>query len=108
MPGASSSSDRDVRHSSCRQTTLHCIIQRLRDEAHRWAIGAHRAKRSAALTGQNPLDEITGVGQRRKKVLLHKFGSAKGVSRATVADLQTVEGVNEALAKRIYDFFHGG
>ncbi|MFT3725500.1 MAG: excinuclease ABC subunit UvrC [Hyphomonadaceae bacterium] len=83
-------------------------LQRLRDEAHRWAIGAHRAKRSAAITGQNPLDEITGVGQRRKKALLHRFGSAKGVSRATVADLQTVEGVNEALAKRIYDFFHGG
>ncbi len=83
-------------------------LQRLRDEAHRWAIGAHRAKRSAALVGQNPLDEITGVGVRRKKALLHKFGSAKGVSRATVADLQTVEGVNEALAKRIHDFFHGG
>lgn len=83
-------------------------LQRLRDEAHRWAIGAHRAKRSAALVGQNPLDEITGVGVRRKKALLHRFGSAKGVSRATVADLMTVEGVNEALAKRIYDFFHGG
>ncbi len=83
-------------------------LQRLRDEAHRWAIGAHRAKRSAAMTGQNPLDEITGVGVRRKKALLHRFGSAKGVSRATVADLQTVEGVNEALAKRIYDFFHNG
>lgn len=83
-------------------------LQRLRDEAHRWAIGAHRAKRSAAIAGQNPLDEIAGVGQRRKKALLHRFGSAKGVSRATVADLQTVEGVNEALAKRIYDFFHGG
>ena len=48
------------------------------------------------------------MGQRRKKALLHRFGSAKGVSRATVADLQTVEGVNEALAKRIHDFFHGG
>ena len=83
-------------------------LQRLRDEAHRWAIGAHRAKRSAAITGQNPLDEIAGVGVRRKKALLHKFGSAKGVSRATIADLQTVEGVNEALARRIYDFFQGG
>ena len=83
-------------------------LQRLRDEAHRWAIGAHRAKRSAAITGQNPLDEIAGVGVRRKKALLHRFGSAKGVSRATVADLQTVEGVNEALARRIYDHFHGG
>ena len=83
-------------------------LQRLRDEAHRWAIGAHRAKRSAALVGQNPLDEIPGVGVRRKKALLHKFGSAKGVGRATVADLQTVEGVNAALAQRIYDHFNGG
>lgn len=83
-------------------------LQRLRDEAHRWAIGAHRAKRAAAITGQNPLDEITGVGMRRKKALLHRFGSAKGVSNATVADLQTVEGVNAALAQRIYDHFRGG
>jgi excinuclease ABC subunit C len=83
-------------------------LQRLRDEAHRWAIGTHRAKRAAANFGQNPLDEIPGVGQRRKKALLHRFGSAKGVSRATAADLAAVEGVNEALAKRIYDFFHGG
>ena len=83
-------------------------LQRLRDEAHRWAIGAHRAKRAAAMVGQNPLDEITGVGVRRKKALLHRFGSAKGVSNATLADLQTVEGVNEALAQRIYDHFHGG
>jgi excinuclease ABC subunit C len=82
-------------------------LQRLRDEAHRWAIGAHRAKRAAAISGQNPLDEITGVGQRRKKALLHRFGSAKGVSNATVADLQTVEGVNAALAQRIYDHFRG-
>ncbi len=83
-------------------------LQRLRDEAHRWAIGAHRAKRAAAISGQNPLDEITGVGVRRKKALLHRFGSAKGVSNATVADLQTVEGVNAALAQRIYDHFRGG
>ena len=80
-------------------------LQRLRDEAHRWAIGAHRAKRAAAITGQNPLDEITGVGVRRKKALLNRFGSAKGVSNATIADLQTVEGVNAALAQRIYDHF---
>jgi excinuclease ABC subunit C len=82
-------------------------LQRLRDEAHRWAIGAHRAKRAAAISGQNPLDEITGVGVRRKKALLHRFGSARGVSNATVADLQTVEGVNAALARRIYDHFRG-
>jgi excinuclease ABC subunit C len=83
-------------------------LQRLRDEAHRWAIGTHRAKRAASNFGQNPLDEIPGVGQRRKKALLHRFGSAKGVSRATPEDLATVEGVNAALAQRIYDFFHGG
>ncbi|MBI1361095.1 MAG: excinuclease ABC subunit UvrC [Alphaproteobacteria bacterium] len=82
-------------------------LQRLRDEAHRWAIGAHRAKRSAQI-GANPLDDITGVGAARKKALLHRFGSARGVSRATVTDLQTVEGVNAALAQRIYDHFHGG
>jgi excinuclease ABC subunit C len=82
-------------------------LQRLRDEAHRWAIGAHRAKRSADI-GKSPLDEIQGIGAARKKALLHRFGSAKGVSRATAADLATVEGVNEALARRIYDHFHGG
>jgi excinuclease ABC subunit C len=83
-------------------------LQRLRDEAHRWAIGTHRAKRSSVMLGQNPLDEIPGIGVRRKKALLHRFGSAKGVSSATAADLATVEGVNEALAQRIYDHFHGG
>jgi excinuclease ABC subunit C len=83
-------------------------LQRLRDEAHRWAIGTHRAKRSSVMLGQNPLDEIPGIGVRRKKALLHRFGSAKGVSSATAADLATVEGVNAALAQRIYDHFHGG
>jgi excinuclease ABC subunit C len=82
-------------------------IQRLRDEAHRFAIGAHRAKRSAQLT-KNPLDEIDGVGPSRKKALLARFGSARGVSLAALADLKQVEGVNEALAQRIYDFFRGG
>jgi excinuclease ABC subunit C len=82
-------------------------LQRLRDEAHRWAIGAHRAKRSADI-GKNPLDEITGIGGARKKALLNRFGSARGVSRATVEDLATVEGVNAALAQRIHDHFHGG
>jgi excinuclease ABC subunit C len=82
-------------------------LQRLRDEAHRWAIGAHRAKRSAQI-GASPLDDIAGIGAARKKALLHRFGSAKGVSLATLADLQTVEGVNAALAQRIHDHFHGG
>ena len=82
-------------------------LQRLRDEAHRWAIGAHRAKRSAAIKA-SPLDEIEGVGPTRKKALLHHFGSAKGVSRAKVADLMEVEGVNEALAERIWGHFNSG
>ncbi|MDF1804995.1 MAG: excinuclease ABC subunit UvrC [Hyphomonas sp.] len=82
-------------------------LQRLRDEAHRWAIGAHRAKRSAAIKA-SPLDEIEGVGPTRKKALLHHFGSAKGVSRAKVADLMEVDGVNEALAERIWGHFNSG
>ncbi len=80
-------------------------IQRLRDEAHRFANGAH-AKRRAMDIKRNPLDEIEGVGPGRKRALLHAFGSAKGVSRASVVDLVKVEGVNQALAERIYGFFH--
>ncbi|MBS0297870.1 MAG: excinuclease ABC subunit UvrC [Proteobacteria bacterium] len=80
-------------------------LQRLRDEAHRFAIGTHRTKRKMDMT-RSPLDEIEGVGAKRKKALLHAFGSARGVSRAAVADLAKVEGVNEAMAQRIYDFFH--
>ena len=79
-------------------------IQRLRDEAHRFANGAH-AKRRAMDIKKNPLDEIEGVGPGRKRALLHAFGSAKGVSRASVVDLVKVEGVNQALAERIYGFF---
>ena len=82
-------------------------LQRLRDEAHRWAIGAHRQKR-AAEAARSPLDEIEGIGPTRKKALLHHFGSARGVSRAKVADLMEVDGVNEALAIRIYGHFNGG
>tara|TARA_R110000751_G_scaffold111189_12_gene209311 strand:- start:14766 stop:16640 length:1875 start_codon:yes stop_codon:yes gene_type:complete len=82
-------------------------LQRLRDEAHRWAIGAHRAKRSADIV-RSPLDEIEGIGPTRKKALLQYFGSARGVSRAKVADLMVVEGVNESLAERIYGHFHSG
>ena len=80
-------------------------LQRLRDEAHRFAIGAHRGKRSAGLT-KNPLDEIGGIGPARKRALLDRFGSARGVSRAALAELEQVEGVNTELAKRIHDFFH--
>ncbi|HRO34236.1 MAG TPA: helix-hairpin-helix domain-containing protein, partial [Brevundimonas sp.] len=82
-------------------------LQRLRDEAHRFANGAHAKRRSMDIT-RNPLDEIEGVGPGRKKALLHAFGSAKGVSRASIADLVKVDGVSQALAQRIHDFFHKG
>ena len=80
-------------------------IQRLRDEAHRFANGAHRTRRSMDIK-KNPLDEIEGVGPGRKKALLHAFGSAKGVGRAAVVDLEKVEGINRAMAERIHGFFH--
>ena len=79
-------------------------LQRLRDEAHRFAIGAHRTRRSMEMR-KNPLDEIDGVGAAKKRALLHAYGSARGVSRASVDDLAKVEGVSEALAQRIFDFF---
>ena len=79
-------------------------LQRLRDEAHRFAIGTHRVKRSMEMR-RNPLDDIDGVGPSRKRALLHAFGSAKGVSRASVSDLAKVEGVSEPLAQRILDYF---
>jgi excinuclease ABC subunit C len=77
-------------------------LQRLRDEAHRFAIGAHRMRRAMAMRA-NPLDEIEGVGPARKRALLHAFGSARGVSRASVDDLVKVEGLSEPLAQRIHD-----
>jgi excinuclease ABC subunit C len=81
------------------------FIQRLRDEAHRFAIGTHRAKRAKAFTA-TPLDEVPGVGAMRKRALLAHFGSAKAVSRAGLQDLSSVDGVSDALAATIYDFFH--
>ncbi len=81
------------------------FVQRLRDEAHRFAIGAHRARRTKAI-GVNPLDDIDGIGPTRKRALLLHFGSAKGVSRASVADLATVTGISTETAQRIYDHFH--
>ncbi|MEA5159478.1 excinuclease ABC subunit UvrC [Cereibacter johrii] len=82
------------------------FVQRLRDEAHRWAIGAHRAKRAKAVSA-TPLDEIPGVGAARKRALLAHFGSAKAVARAGVPDLCAVEGISETMAQSIHDFFHG-
>ncbi|MDX1715536.1 MAG: excinuclease ABC subunit UvrC [Anderseniella sp.] len=82
-------------------------VQRLRDEAHRFAIGSHRARRSKAIAA-NPLDEIDGIGPGRKKALLRAFGSARAVSKASVADLEAVEGISRSLATSIYDHFHEG
>ena len=80
-------------------------LQRLRDEAHRFAIGSHRKKRSKAI-GASPLDEIAGIGASRKRALLQHFGSARAVAAAGVSDIAAVEGVSAAMAKKIYDFFH--
>jgi len=83
------------------------FIQRLRDEAHRFAIGTHRAKRAKAISA-TPLDEVPGVGAARKRALLAHFGSAKAVSRANLADLRAVDGVSKGLAQKIYDYFNEG
>ncbi len=82
------------------------FTQRLRDEAHRFAIGAHRAKR-AAQTRATPLDEVPGVGAARKRALLAHFGSAKAVARAGLSDLRAAPGISDALAEQIHGFFHG-
>jgi excinuclease ABC subunit C len=81
------------------------FVQRLRDEAHRWANGAHVAKR-AKQVGVTPLDDIPGVGATRKRALLAHFGSAKAVSRAGLSDLMAVDGISEAMAQVIYDYFN--
>jgi excinuclease ABC subunit C len=80
-------------------------LQRLRDEVHRYAIGAHRAKRSKAIT-VSPLDEVPGVGPSRKKALLLHFGTARAVRNASLEDLQKAPGVSAAVAQTVYDFFH--
>ena len=80
-------------------------LQRLRDEAHRFAIGAHRQRRAKAIT-TSPLDEVPGIGARRKRALLHHFGSAREVSTAGLTDLERVEGISKTVAKKVYDHFH--
>lgn len=80
------------------------FVQRMRDEAHRYAIGTHRAKRKKEML-KNPLDEIAGIGPTRKRALLHQFGTAKAVAGAAIGDLEQVEGISSALAKVIYDHF---
>ncbi|MBM3516699.1 MAG: excinuclease ABC subunit UvrC [Alphaproteobacteria bacterium] len=81
------------------------FLQRLRDEAHRFAIGGHRAKR-ARVAVTSTLDEVAGVGSKRKRALLHHFGSASAVSAAGLADLEAVPGINRRVAQRIYEHFH--
>ena len=81
------------------------FLQRLRDEAHRFAIGAHRTRRAMAV-GRSPLDEIAGIGSRRKQALLHHFGSARAVARAGIAEIERVSGISKAVAKKVYDHFH--
>lgn len=80
-------------------------LQRLRDEVHRFAIGAHRAKRAKAI-GASPLDEVPGIGPARKKALLMHFGTARAVRNASLEDLQKAPGVSTAMAQSLYDFFH--
>jgi excinuclease ABC subunit C len=81
------------------------FIQRMRDEAHRFAIGSHRARRKKELV-KNPLDEVAGIGPTRKRALLQHFGTAKAVSRAAFSDLMAVEGISETVAKQVYNHFH--
>jgi excinuclease ABC subunit C len=82
-------------------------LQRLRDEAHRFAISTHRAGRSKTLI-TSELDSVPGIGAARKKALLNHFGSARGVKQAGLEDLQAAPGISKETAKRIYEFFHGG
>jgi excinuclease ABC subunit C len=83
------------------------FLQRLRDEAHRFAIGTHRARRAKSI-GHSLLDDIPGIGARRKKALLHHFGSARTVARAGLAELERVDGISKRVAKKIYEHFHVG
>lgn len=97
---------RDMFQLPVNDPVLH-YLQRLRDEAHRFAIGAHRTRRSMQI-GASPLDGVPGIGAKRKKALLHHFGSAQEVARAGLKDLEKVEGVSKAMALKIYSYFHEG
>lgn len=83
------------------------FVQRMRDEAHRFAIGAHRTRRAKSV-GATPLDDVPGVGAMRKRALLAHFGSAKATAGAGLTDLKAVDGISDALAETIYGFFHSG
>jgi excinuclease ABC subunit C len=80
-------------------------LQRLRDEVHRFAIGAHREKRAKAM-GASPLDEVPGIGPARKKALLMHFGTGRAVRNASLEDLQQAPGVSKSVAQQVYDFYH--
>ena len=106
MPGARPSSfpDREPVKLKPRDPVLY-FVQRLRDEAHRFAIGSHRQKRKKDIR-EAGLQEIPGIGPARKRALLHHFGTLKAIERASVADLEHVPGINAETARKIYDFFH--
>jgi excinuclease ABC subunit C len=95
---------REPFHMPPRDPALY-FAERLRDEAHRFAIGTHRARRKREFT-KSPLDEIGGIGPARKRALLQSFGTAKAISRAALADLEKVPGINAATARLVYDYFH--
>ena len=106
MPGARPSSfpGREPFKLKPRDPVLY-FVQRLRDEAHRFAIGSHRQKRKKDIR-EAGLQEIPGIGPTRKRALLHHFGTLKAIERASVADLEHVPGINAETARKIYDFFH--
>ena len=83
------------------------FVERLRDEAHRFAVGSHRTRRAKDLR-EAGLQEISGIGPTRKRALLHHFGTLKAIERASVVDLMEVEGISAETARRIYEFFHEG
>lgn len=82
-------------------------MQRLRDEAHRFAVASHRGKRGRAI-GRSALDRVPGIGAKRKKALLAHFGSVRGVEQAGLLDLERVPGISRAVARTVYDHFHDG
>ena len=81
------------------------LMQRIRDEAHRFAITTHRKKKSKNLF-KSPLEEIDGIGTRRKRALLNHFGSAKAIEGASLDDIKNVEGINDSIAEKVYNYFH--
>jgi excinuclease ABC subunit C len=81
------------------------FLERLRDEAHRFAIGAHRVKRAKGMR-EGGLEDIAGVGKTRKRALMRHFGTVKAIERASLADLQTTQGIDDKIAQAIYNYFH--